>query len=1596
MSIQYARSVNDFASNPSGQRWHSNDFLLRAANNEVRPSSSKWVPDRGEFASAADTKFGAASLGLLAADPDIHERASLQRSTAYVDRDLVVFGARVKSTWVLDVLAGRLTRYAYDWTTLRAVILRSTDPERGTEKVLDEVPLDRLTSIVEVLHERSLDPEAERALLRYMAARIESGSSYAEKKLEPFVERLLQAGLGDQARALLPRLKNKNWVRHAFTTELEHPRFGGSFEGMLALLNEPYRRLGLEPLTLDASADTPFHRLDARPQGATVSGPLVTVIMTCWCPDVQIMTAVRSIIGQTYQNWELILTDDASPIDVDPLLKRVGDLDPRIRVVRNEVNAGTYVRRNEAIQSARGEFVTVQDSDDWSHPRRLEIQVADLQQNPMRLANVVHAARITEEFSVISNRGARLFVAEPSLMFRREPVTAAVGYYDSIRKSADTEFRKRLEAATKRPIPALLPGAPLKLMLADSTSLSGADFGTNIWNHPDRLTYWSATHRFLNQISSGEHDPYLPFPLPQRAFHAPVSWSSANYGPEDFDLIVVLDGRESAERADFHETVAEELEYAASGGLRVAIVQSDSLTGPHRAMAFFPSRLQELVDSGMVARVGSTDGHRAKVIVVRHAGAAQGHPAEPLSLYAQNVVIVEDDAAGDKRGKTISQADVGSTVEAWFGVEPTWTHALPTLPTPSVTLLDADDTRVRVVIATTASVDVRAIHLTNGEHTLILETEVASADTVIGAGASKDLIAGDWSVSVEFDAGDGRIDARPSSVGPDAVIWNSQDRLIIRTEAGGVRILTPTTTSDLPGSRDYVAEYLSATVGSVRVIGEKMEVTVTDEGASSLAAVYALREADNAVIRRREFSLVVSREGRRRWERELAKFSGSPWRLVGTFRTPLGDVEYPFSIDSTAELAGTDVWQPRVLPQGRLTIVPRSQEKTVPQPKSAALGLPGKVVRRLRKLAHRSTATPVDAPRAEDEVRFTAKHAESRLPKAPVLSVVMPVYNVEPFLDAAIVAVLGQDFSDLELIIVDDASTDKGSRIIAEYWKKDPRVRVFALNHNTIGGAGVPSNIGIRAALGRYVAFADSDDQLTDTGLANMVRLAEAHSAELVIGDFRTFSDRVQEGSKPYDREVWTDLPLNRPISAFSHPALFRLSPVPWRKLYRRDFLETHSMLYPEGDYFYEDNPLHWFVLSRAHTVVVTDEVISFHRMEREGQTMSAQAYKLGAFVSHANTILNFLTENTDKDRDVLFASFFGYLDRSHWTVKNQTQPAAAALLRRGLGDVFQKAVTAAPNVPVPTSVRPRLVTYGSAYPDVDLTVVVPVFNSADLLKQTMNSVLAIKGISFNVLLVDDGSTDDSLAVLRDYENRHSNVHVFAQGNRGAGRARNSVIPLCTGRYTFFLDADDLVDAGSLAAAVQQADADDADLLFVKYRIEFTDEKRSQGMFTSDRELWNGLAASADNDERQKLVARLINYPWNRIIRTSLLHDANIFFGPTVVHNDVLFHWHSVVSAKRISYLDAEVCTHRKFATRQQVTNISDARRMAVLEALRATHQRISLVDAYPNVEGEWKAFALHLIDWAKGRIPEDLQRTYAERSAELRAEMDASDPVVA
>ncbi len=323
---------------------------------------------------------------------------------------------------------------------------------------------------------------------------------------------------------------------------------------------------------------------------AVKTGPKVTIVISAFQPDKHVFTSVRSAMAQTYTNLEILVVDDASGSDYSPVLEQIAKLDPRIRVLTQAVNGGTYRIRNRAMDEASGELITFQDSDDWMHPQRIEVQVKQLLKNPKAIGNTTMSTRLTDRLEgTESNRRLRIGVCEPSLMFWREKVRERIGYFDGVRKGGDTEFRKRMDRAFGVDSSMVLPWHILTIQRADNGGLTQGELGFR-WIAEFRLNYRDFYLKWHRQAQA-EGSLYIARddlltdeekagPLGGRKFYAPrLSRMVAKQArePRSFDLVLIANLKDSV----CAEAALEKVEAALASGKTVGLCQINSFYPRH-------------------------------------------------------------------------------------------------------------------------------------------------------------------------------------------------------------------------------------------------------------------------------------------------------------------------------------------------------------------------------------------------------------------------------------------------------------------------------------------------------------------------------------------------------------------------------------------------------------------------------------------------------------------------------------------------------------------------------------------------------------------------------------------------------------------------------------------------------------------------------------------------------------------------------------------------------------------------------------------------------------------------------------------------------
>lgn len=221
-----------------------------------------------------------------------------------------------------------------------------------------------------------------------------------------------------------------------------------------------------------------------------------------------------------------------------------------------------------------------------------------------------------------------------------------------------------------------------------------------------------------------------------------------------------------------------------------------------------------------------------------------------------------------------------------------------------------------------------------------------------------------------------------------------------------------------------------------------------------------------------------------------------------------------------------------------------------------------------------------------------------------LISVIVPIYKVEDFLDACIESLVNQTYSNLEIILVDDGSPDRCGEICDAWEKTDTRIRVI---HKENGGLSDARNAGIRIANGSYIGFVDSDDVIHPRMYEILVDALEHMECEIaccnVTSDFQEESNAAAGNEPAYYWKLPSELLKNRLTSMEAIESLLRLeriSVMVWNKLYKREVI--NQVWFPKGRY-HEDEFWTYLVLDRAQNVAYIDAALYGYRLRPESIT---------------------------------------------------------------------------------------------------------------------------------------------------------------------------------------------------------------------------------------------------------------------------------------------------------------------------------------------------------------------------------------------------------
>lgn len=246
----------------------------------------------------------------------------------------------------------------------------------------------------------------------------------------------------------------------------------------------------------------------------------------------------------------------------------------------------------------------------------------------------------------------------------------------------------------------------------------------------------------------------------------------------------------------------------------------------------------------------------------------------------------------------------------------------------------------------------------------------------------------------------------------------------------------------------------------------------------------------------------------------------------------------------------------------------------------------------------------------------------------PKISVVVPVYNVEKYLKECIESILTQTLDDLEVICVNDGSTDNSLEILNDFAKQDKRVIVI---NKANSGYGNTMNMGLNAATGEYVGIIESDDFADKNMFQDLYKLAKEYDADIVKGDWYNYYSAKNFARK---NNRISSAKAFKLTNAKQDKSLLRINPSVWSAIYKRDFLNKNNIRFLETPgASYQDLGFTFKVFATAERVILTDKAYLYYRQDNMNSSVKSKT-KVYCVCDEYTEIDKFLDERPDLKKE--------------------------------------------------------------------------------------------------------------------------------------------------------------------------------------------------------------------------------------------------------------------------------------------------------------------------------------------------------------------------
>lgn len=416
-----------------------------------------------------------------------------------------------------------------------------------------------------------------------------------------------------------------------------------------------------------------------------------------------------------------------------------------------------------------------------------------------------------------------------------------------------------------------------------------------------------------------------------------------------------------------------------------------------------------------------------------------------------------------------------------------------------------------------------------------------------------------------------------------------------------------------------------------------------------------------------------------------------------------------------------------------------------------------------------------------------------------LISIIVPIYNKEDYLRQCLDSIINQSYTNFEVLLVNDGSTDSSGIICQEYSERDSRFRYIEKKN---GGVSSARNLGLERSEGAYITFIDSDDWVEFNYLEVLYNALRENNTDVAISSYKSYYLDGNFYLRVYSSQEEEFLRIgkrNRDVFLEEFPKLGKLNHdfhCIASKLFKRELLESQK--FDESINYGEDLYFFFNLYLKMQSIIYVKEATYIYRQHGTNITLNfTESLALQEIQIHEQILKS--AENQG------IASFY-YLEKLKYIVSLRVEQFPYS-------DAIKKYET------IVSDLENRV-----TYPQPLISLIVPIYNVENYLWMCLDSIAKQTYSNIEVVLINDGSSDGSKEICQEFVNRDNRFRYFEKNNGGLSDARNVGIIRSQGDFISFIDSDDWIDSTYVEDLYKAALLNDSEVVVSNYK-EFHNEQ---------------------------------------------------------------------------------------------------------------------------------------------------------------------------